>query len=86
MGVEKDMKLYVLVLRGYKESIIIDELITNNKAIEYYDDINSLYEKALEYVEKGRNIIIVAPLKEDKVKELLLKARPRNQIVGFLSQ
>ena len=80
------MKLYVLVLKGYKEPIIIDELITNNKAIEYYDDVDSLYEKAIEYVEKGRNIIIVAPLKEDKVKELLLKARSRSQIVGFLSQ
>lgn len=78
------MRLYVLTLKGCKELKIIDELTAGDKVIEYYDDVNNLYEKALEHVEKGENILIVAPLDEDKVKKLLLKARPKNQIVGFL--
>ena len=77
------MKLYVLVLRGYSTNFI-EEFINADKIIEYYDNINELYNRLQELVAKGENVIVIAPLENELIDKILLM-RKDGQILGFIT-
>ena len=77
------MKLYVLVLRGYSTNFI-EEFINADKIIEYYDNINELYNRLQELVAKGENVIVIAPLENELIDKILLM-RKDEQILGFIT-
>lgn len=77
------MKLYVLVLRGYSTNFI-EEFINADKIIEYYDNINELYNRLQELVAKDENVIVIAPLENELIDKILLM-RKDEQILGFIT-
>ena len=77
------MKLYVLVLRGYSTNFI-EEFINADKIIEYYDNINELYNRLQKLVAKGENVIVIAPLENELIDKILLM-RKDEQILGFIT-